>query len=93
MTSKWKQANLRRLKGWQPLSEAISGVYTNKVHRPKPHPIQLILMISYVTQFSKIIDVCTFYKFDFPNLQRQMNGLTKLQLFKLSHHGDTALDS
>ena len=30
---------------------------------------------------------------DFHYLQRQMNGLTKLQPFKLSHHGDTTLDS
>jgi len=30
---------------------------------------------------------------DFHYLQRQMNGLTKLQPFKLSYHGDTALDS
>ena len=32
-----------------------------------------------------------FYYFHY--LQRQMNGLTKFQPFKLSHHGDTALDS
>jgi len=49
-----------------------------------------------VTQFRKLSMYAHFSNsilLYFHYLQRQMNGLAKLQLAKLSHHRDTALGS
>ena len=54
------------------------------------HPMCVWEIYIYGSEHTHIFQTPVF--FYFYNLQRQMNQLAKLQLFKLSRHGDTALD-